>query len=112
MSDAVRLKCWVLGDNPDHIFRVDAPLGQYVVDLKLTIKRCNPLILRSFSASSLTLFKTQMARESAEETLGQINLDSLKDFEKLAPMSLVSQAFPDTPKDGHVYFIIIHPRRK
>ena len=109
MSDETELFFWILDNDPEQISLVKIEKTQTIIHLRAAIKNTNENELRNYDADTLALWKFSMAKEQLSMFLAQTNLGSLLDRDKLRSMGVISQVFPDPPKDGHLHLVIMQP---
>src|SRR5258708_3115374 len=107
MSDMLDLNCWVLGDDPSHIFPIEIAESKTVGGLKKAIKEEKKPEFDHVAADSLDLWKVSIPDDrNLKENIGKLDFD---DEQPLSPMAKLSKVFADAPEEMHLHIVVRVP---
>ena len=103
---SITLLCLVKGNTTASAFPVDINKDQYVDHLKKAIKAKKQNDFASVDAYKLKLWKVEIPGDHDD----QLRNLSLEDSDQLLPTRKISNYFPDSPPEEHIYVIVKSPR--
>ncbi|KAG1738714.1 hypothetical protein EDB19DRAFT_2039530 [Suillus lakei] len=102
MESNLKINCFILGDDPDQIFRVKIAWTKAVYDLKKLIKE-KKHEFDGVDANTLQLWKVDINPEKERK------LDLPHDAKELKPLTRLSKVFTVAPDDKHLHIFVQRP---
>ncbi|KAG1834019.1 hypothetical protein DFJ58DRAFT_735930 [Suillus subalutaceus] len=102
-----RLNCFVLGDDPLHVFEIKIAPTESVSALQNAIKEQNKHEFDGVDAKALKLWKVDLpVDEMIEHSLSSLTLGTMK---SLSPVTKLQKVFSEIPEDEHLHIVIEGP---
>ena len=107
MTTTIKLNCWIISEDPGHIFPVELQATKTMGALKKVIKEEKRPALDHVPTDTLTLWTVSVpADKDLEEKLEKLNLEGKR---PLQPLMKLSSLFADQPVDDHLNIIVKAP---
>src|SRR5580693_7268569 len=104
MSNTLVLNCWLLGDDPTHIFPVKIERTELVGTLKKTIKDEKKHAFEHVDADTLVLWRVSIpVGGSFKQNLSKLDF---VDEQSLSAVDELSEVFAESPAPKHVHVIV------